>query len=120
MTASPKVLISYSHDSPAHEAKVLGLANRLRGNGVDALVDQHEPFPPHGWIQWMKHQVRDAQFILVVCTETYRRRWEGDERASEGLGASYESQLIQQLLYEARGVNERFVPVLLNDSERCC
>ena len=59
----PRVLISYSHDSPAHEAKVLALSNRLRGNGIDAVVDQYEPFPPRGWIEWMKHQVRDAQFI---------------------------------------------------------
>ena len=115
--ASPKVFISYSHDSPAHEAKVLALANRLRGNGIDAIVDQYEPFPPGGWIQWMKRQVRDAQFILVVCTETYQRRWDGEEKAGEGLGAKYESQLIQQLLYEAGGVNERFVPVLLSDSD---
>jgi hypothetical protein len=42
--ASPKVFISYSHDSPAHEAKVLALANRLRRNGVDAIVEQYEPF----------------------------------------------------------------------------
>jgi len=68
--APPKVFISYSHDSPAHAAKVLALSNRLRGNGIDAVVDQYEPFPPRGWIEWMKHQVRDAQFILVVCTET--------------------------------------------------
>src|SRR6516225_11748854 len=115
--APPKVFISYSHDTPAHEAKVLALANRLRGNGIDAIVDQYEPFPPRGWIEWMKHQVRDAQFILVVCTETYRRRWDGAERAGEGLGAIYEGQLIQQLLYEARGVNERFVPVLLSASD---
>ena len=115
--APPKVFISYSHDSPAHEAKVLALSNRLRGNGIDAVVDQYEPFPPRGWIEWMKHQVRDAQFILVVCTETYRRRWDADEKAGVGLGAIYESGLIQQLLYDAGGVNERFVPVLLSASD---
>jgi tetratricopeptide (TPR) repeat protein len=117
MMASPKVFISYSHDSPAHEAKVLALSNRLRGNGIDAILDQYEPFPPGGWIDWMKRQVREAQFILVVCTETYRRRWDGGEKAGVGLGATYESGLIQQLLYDAGGVNERFVPVLLSESD---
>jgi predicted RecB family nuclease len=86
--APPKVFISYSHDSPTHEAKVLALANRLRGDGIDAVLDQYESFPPGGWIQWMKRQVRDAQFILVVCTETYRRRADGDEKAGVGLGAT--------------------------------
>jgi len=116
--APPKIFISYSHDSLAHEAKVLALANRLRGDGIDAVLDQYETFPPVGWIQWMKRQVRDAQFVLVVCTETYRRRADGDEEPGVGLGAIYESQRIQQLLYDAGGVNERFIPVLLGESDR--
>jgi len=116
--APPKIFISYSHDSPPHEAQVLALANHLRGDGIDAVLDQYESFPPTGWIQWMKRQVRDAQFVLVVCTETYRRRADGDEEPGVGLGATYESQLIQQLLYDAGGVNERFVPVLLGASDR--
>ena len=113
----PKVFISYSHDSPAHQAKVLAFANRLRSHGIDAVLDQYEPFPRMGWIQWMKHQIRDTRFILVVCTETYRLRWDGGEKLGVGLGATYESGLIQQLLYNAGGVNDRFVPVLLDESD---
>ncbi len=116
----PKVFISYSHDSPAHEAGVLALAHRLRGNGIEAIVDQYESFPSGGWIQWMKRQARDAQFILVVCTEAYRRRWEDDEKANVGPGAVFEGGLIQQLLYDAGGANERFVPVLLSASDADC
>ena len=117
--APPKVFISYSHDSPAHEAKVLALANRLRGDGIDAVLDQYESFPPGGWIQWMKRQVRDAQFILAVCTETYCSRSDGEEKAGVGLGVTYESQRIQQLLYDAGGVNERWLlPVLLGEGDR--
>ena len=116
--ALPKVFLSYSHDSQEHEAKVLALADRLRGAGIDAALDQYESFPPGGWIHWMRRQLRDAQFILVVCTQTYRRRWDGEEKAGLGLGATYESQSIQQLLYDAGGVNERFLPVLLAESDR--
>ena len=53
--ASPKVFISYSHDSPDHEARVLELSDRLRKEGIDTILDQYESFPPQGWIQWMKH-----------------------------------------------------------------
>ena len=35
---SPTVFISYSHDSPDHEANVLALANRLRADGIDAVL----------------------------------------------------------------------------------
>src|SRR5882762_11679248 len=115
--APPKVFISYTHESPAHRAKVLALADRLRSHGIDATLDQYEPFPSSGWIQWMKRQIRDTQFIVVVCTETYLRRWDADEQADVGLGAIYEGGLIQQLLYNAGGVNERFVPVLLGEGD---
>jgi tetratricopeptide (TPR) repeat protein len=113
----PKVFISYSHDSPAHEARVLALSNRLRSHGIDAILDQYESFPSGGWLRWMKHQIRDAQFVLAVCTETYRRRWDGEEKAGVGLGAIYEGGLAQQLLYDAGGENERMVPVLLEESD---
>lgn len=76
------------------------LANRLRGDGIDAALDQYEP-SPRGWIQWMKRQIREAGFIPVVCTETYCRRADGEEETGVGLGAIYESQIIQRLLYEA-------------------
>jgi len=35
-----KAFISYSRDSPEHEARVLAFSNRLRGDGVDAILDQ--------------------------------------------------------------------------------
>jgi hypothetical protein len=50
--ASSTVFISYSHDSPDHETKVLALANRLRADGIDAVLDQYEDFPPEGWELW--------------------------------------------------------------------
>ena len=83
----PNVFISYTHDSTVHEGEVLELANRLRADGIDSVLDQYETFPNRGWIQWMKDGVREARFILIVCTETYRRRWDGDETAGVGLAA---------------------------------
>ncbi|MCP3964217.1 MAG: hypothetical protein GY719_40825 [bacterium] len=38
--SAPRVFLSYTHDSPEHVERVLGLANRLRGEGVDANLDQ--------------------------------------------------------------------------------
>jgi SEFIR domain-containing protein len=37
----PEVLISYSHDSPEHKDRVLQLAERLRGDGVEVQIDQY-------------------------------------------------------------------------------
>ena len=59
-TQAPRVVISYSHDSAAHEEAVLALADRLRQDGVDARIDQYESFPARGWPHWMRQQIEDA------------------------------------------------------------
>jgi SEFIR domain len=45
-TALPRVFISYSHDSPDHQNRVLELVNRLRSDGIDAIIDQYVQSPP--------------------------------------------------------------------------
>ena len=49
MENNPKVFISYAHKNQAYEDKVLELANRLRSEGIDAMIDQYEEAPPEGW-----------------------------------------------------------------------
>ncbi|MHC4355693.1 MAG: SEFIR domain-containing protein, partial [Planctomycetota bacterium] len=49
----PVVFISYSQDSDAHMDKVLALANKLRAEGIDAVLDQYEVSPAEGWPKWM-------------------------------------------------------------------
>ena len=97
----PNVFISYSHDSPVHEAKVLALANRLRADGIDAVLDQYESFPAEAWEMWGQRRIQAARFVLVVCTGTYRRRFDGEEESGKGLGATPEAGFIRQLLCNA-------------------
>jgi tetratricopeptide (TPR) repeat protein len=111
------VFISYSHDSPEHEANVLALANRLRADGIDAVLDQFESFPREGWDLWGQRQIQAASFVLMVCTPAYRRRYDGEEEPGIGLGATSEAGYIRQILYDAGGANEKFLPVLLTDAD---
>ena len=111
MTA-PKVFISYSHDTPEHEKLILELSNRLRKSGVDANIDQYQVVPSQGWPLWMEKEIRDSQFVLVVCTETYLRRVMKEE-TGKGLGVMWESSIIYQYLYNAGLSNEKFIPVIL-------
>ena len=114
---SPTVFISYSHDSPEHEASALALANRLRADGIDAVLDQYESFPTRGWDLWGQRQIQGARFVLVVCTPAYQRRFDGEEEPGKGLGATSEAWYIRQLLYNAGGTNQKFLPVLLTDAD---
>jgi hypothetical protein len=110
----PKVFISYSHDSPEHKSRVRELSDRLRQEGVDSNIDQYEQSPPEGWPRWMERQIEEADFVLVVCTETYERRFRGVEKAGRGLGGSWEGAILTQHLYDAQARNTRFIPVLFS------
>jgi hypothetical protein len=50
---------------------------------------------------------------MMVCTETYLRRVNGDEELHVGRGVRWEGRLITQCLYNAGSVSRKFVPVLL-------
>lgn len=108
----PKVFISYSHDSTVHSDRVWDLCERLRQNGVDCRIDQHEASPSDGWTRWCRNQVQQADFVLVVCTQTYEQRYEGKEETGKGKGGTWEGFIISQQLYEAAGKNTKFIPVV--------
>lgn len=113
--ASPKVFISYSHDSDPHEDRVLELADRLRLDGVEAEIDQYEESPLEGWPAWCEQRINEANFVLLVCTSTYKHRVNHEEEPGRGAGVAWEAHLIRQHLYDAHGKTNKFVPVLFSD-----
>lgn len=115
-STSPRVFISYSHDSTEHEARVLSFANRLREYGVDAIIDQYSPAPPRGWPLWMDLEIQRATFVLLVCTGTYLCRVEHREEPGMGRGVMWESALIYNHLYLAEPPVQEFIPILFADS----
>jgi tetratricopeptide (TPR) repeat protein len=108
----PKVFISYSHDSPAHLDRVLELSNRLRAEGVDCRIDQYEQSPTDGWPLWCDRQVRNSDYVLIACTETYLRRFNKEEAPKTGLGVTWEGHIVTQELYNAQGHNDKFIPIV--------
>ena len=109
-----RVFLSYSHDSPDHAESMLRLADQLRADGVDAWIDQYETSPSRGWPQWMEEQVRRADFVLCVCTEIYRRRFEQEEDPGRGLGVTWEGSLLRIRLYLDQGENRKIRPLLFD------
>src|SRR5512144_2930930 len=113
--AAPKVFISYSHDTVAHQERVLDLADRLRADGIDAEIDQYNDSPPESWPCWCERQIETADVVLMVCTETYHRRVRGEEEPGKGLGVVWEAAIIRQRIYDGGAVSTKFVPVLFAD-----
>ncbi|MDF7819855.1 toll/interleukin-1 receptor domain-containing protein [Runella sp. MFBS21] len=112
---NPTLFISYSHDSKEHQDRVLNLSNKLRGEGIDCILDQYEDSPPEGWPKWMDKNIKKSDFVLVVCTEVYYNRVMGDDE--KGLGIKWESTLIYQQLYNAGANNTKLIPVIFNDGK---
>jgi SEFIR domain len=118
MTDAPRVFISYSHDSAEHERRVLALANQLRREGVDAIIDQYEQFPREARPSWCAAEIRKATFVLTICTETYLRRVNGEKEPGIEHGVLRETRLIKDHPYAAGSVRRKFVPVLFADGSR--
>jgi hypothetical protein len=109
------VFISYSHDSEEHRDKVLGLSERLRRDGIETILDQYvNGTPTEGWPRWMLNQLDAADSALVVCTETYYRRFRGLELPGKGKGVDWEGALMTQEIYDARSSTLKFIPVFLS------
>lgn len=68
---TPKVFISYSHDTPEHKQWVMTLATKLVAYGVEVLLDMWELGPGDDIALFMERGLREADRVLMVCTPTY-------------------------------------------------
>ena len=86
---SPKVFISYSHDTPQHRQWVGELASKLVHKGVDVILDQWDLGPGDDIPKFMEKGVAEADRVLMICTEPYVKK------ADEGKGGvGYESMIV--------------------------
>lgn len=112
-----KVFISYSHDSEEHKARVLKLSNQLRADGIDCNIDKYETSPPEGWTKWMIKQLDKADFVLIICTEIYKKRVMDEEEEGKGQGVKFESTVIFNKICSEDSKNRGFIPVVFDRND---
>jgi tetratricopeptide (TPR) repeat protein len=122
-----RVLISYSHEPDVWERagkgpdfqrdRVRALCTRLRSEGLDCRIDQGV-VPVQDWPRWMLDQIDEVDFVLVVATETYYRRFRGHEEPGKGLGVTWEGGIITNKLYQDGGRNTKFIPVVFETADK--
>ena len=78
----PRVYISYATDSAKHAERVENLATSLRNNGIDSRLDQwcQTGIAELGVGPWIELQIREADFVVVVCSPAYKKNSEVDEQ----------------------------------------
>lgn len=107
----------YSPDSEAHAARVRALADTLRQEGVDVRLDQYETHPAEGWLRWTRRQIEEADFVLVVCTATYRLHFESAGTEGLGLAVAWQGAITEQIIFDTGTRNNQFIPVLFDIDE---
>ena len=115
-----RVFISYSHDSETHKRNVAGLSERLREDGICTILDSYvNGSPVEGWPRWMMNKMEESTHVLIVCTETYYLRFRGQDVPGRGKGVDWEGAIITQEFYDAKSRTNKFIPVLLGNSNDC-
>ncbi len=113
-----KVFISYRQESDLHRERVLIFAERIQACGVSVELDQlyfqaNSGGPSEGWPKWCEDRVIKAHKTLIVASPGWFAAYEGSGPVGVGLGAACEAGLVQQMLYNAKGQNEKFRLVFL-------
>jgi sugar/nucleoside kinase (ribokinase family) len=96
------VFVSYPHDSPSHEEAVLELADVLRGQGVDVVLDKLAGQRRRHWPEWARHNIDRADYVLAVASPEYKRAADGKSAANERRGVREETLHLQERLNEDR------------------
>jgi hypothetical protein len=102
----PTAFISYSWDDEGHRRWVVELGTRLRGDGIDLILDEWHLHPGDQAAAFMERAIRDSDFVIMICTPGYKRR--ADRRQG---GVGYEGNIITAEMLNG-GNDRRFIPVL--------
>lgn len=109
-----RTFISYSWSSPTHESWVLGLATRLREDGVDVILDKWDLKPGHDANHFMESMVTDISVakVLMICDKAYV-----EKANSRSGGVGTESQIISPEIYKDVR-QDKFSAVMTEEDEQ--
>jgi hypothetical protein len=89
-----RVFLSYAWESDEFRLWVKRLATRLRDDGVEARLDDWH-LPANGNIpEFMNREVREADWVLVLCSPGYQERVRATEDGQRVSGVGWETRLL--------------------------
>jgi len=113
-----KVFISYAWNDNIKK-EVGDLVQWLnKQKGIETISDHYLSgvAPKDGWYAWMQHNVEDADIVLCICGEVYKKAFE--KREGGGKGSTWEGAIITTDLYESFCRNEKYFPILQKSNDR--
>lgn len=106
----PRAFVSYSWDDDLHKDWVAELAAELRADGVETILDQWHAVPGDQLPEFMEREIRENDYVLIICTPNYRLR--SDERKG---GVGYEGDIMTAEVLTS-GNHRKFIPILARSS----
>ena len=85
----------------------------LRAHGIDARLDRVAAEQRQDWTLWMNRQIREADFILLIASSSYRKVADDPCDTVHSRGVQWEARLIRDAFYQDQRRLNRFVPVVL-------
>jgi hypothetical protein len=112
---TPRVFISYAHDSDEHRDRVLRFASFLRPQGINAVLDAWYEGNSQDWYAWVIRELTGADYVLVVASPRYRQVGDGSGPEDLHRGVQSEAALLRELIYGSRDHwRQRVLSVLLD------
>lgn len=103
---TPKVFISYSHDSEEHKNWVYQFSCQLVENGVEVLLDQWDIKLGSNILKFMENGLAESDRVLVICTDNYNNK---SNNGAGGVG--YEKNILTAELFHAQDT-KKFIPCI--------
>ena len=105
-TKVPTAFASYAWETQAQNSWVHDFATRLRGLGVDVMLDQWHAAPGDQLPAFMERAVRLNDYVLIICTPKYKSK--SDARRG---GVGYEGDVMTAEVMST-GNQRKFIPIL--------
>lgn len=112
----PLTFFSYAWTNEAHKARVRALADRLRGDGVDVILDQTHLRDGDDTFQFMEQIASrpDLKKVVVICDQLYKQKVDARQGGSGTEGTIMSPGVYQQI---GEGPN-KFVALAFETDER--
>jgi len=92
--APKRVFLSYAWESAKYRTWVKQLATRLRADGIDARLDAWHLAENGNIPEFMNKEIREADWVLVVCSPGYQSRVRATEDGARVSGDGWEMRLL--------------------------
>jgi TIR domain len=114
--AAPSCFVSYAWGDEGQERWVRGLARDLENAGVAVILDRKDNPEIGRSVARFISRIEESDFVVVVGTELYRRKYENQVSAAGSVVAA-EVDLINLRLTKTEKKKETVLPLLLDGDE---